>query len=67
MESRTCTIELVGIRTVGRKWINYEIAKSWEKGMGVLGTQIHNLLDRHGEVSFAGGHLNTPHAQLRMQ
>jgi len=42
---RSCTIVLVGQGTAGRKWINYEIKKSWNDGKGVVGIYIHNLLD----------------------
>lgn len=42
---RTCTIVLVGHETAGRKWINYEIEKSWKLGLGLLGINIHNLKD----------------------
>jgi hypothetical protein len=34
---KTCTVVLVGEITVGRNWINHEIAKSWDKGLGVVG------------------------------
>ena len=30
MIGRTCTIVLAGSQTANRKWINYEIEKSWE-------------------------------------
>jgi len=42
---RICTIVLVGQKTAGRKWINYEIEKSWKLGLGILGINIHNLKD----------------------
>ncbi len=39
---------LVGSSTANRKWINHEIIKSWDDGMGVVGIHIHGLrnLDR---------------------
>lgn len=40
---RTCTIVLIGENTANRKWINYEICKSWNDGKGILGIYIHNL------------------------
>lgn len=43
MYGRSCTVVLVGSETAGRKWIEYEIRKSWEEGMGVVGIRIHNL------------------------
>jgi len=46
LSGRTCTIVLIGEDTAGRKWINYEIEKSWNDGKGVLGVYIHNLKDK---------------------
>lgn len=43
MQYRSCTIVLVGTHTANRKWINYEIIKSWNDGMGVAGIHIHGL------------------------
>jgi hypothetical protein len=51
---RSCTIVLVGSATAGRKWINYEIEKSWKEKMGVVGINIHNLKDRNGYQSNQG-------------
>lgn len=54
MKGCSCTIVLVGENTAGRKWITYEIKKSWEAGMGVVGICVHNLLNRLGENSAKG-------------
>lgn len=43
MKHCSCTIVLVGTHTANRKWINYEIIKSWNHGMGVAGIHIHGL------------------------
>jgi hypothetical protein len=51
---RSCTIVLVGERTAGRKWIKYEIKKSWEYGKGLVGICIHNLKDQNGEQAKKG-------------
>ena len=40
MAGKSCTIVLVGANTAGRKWINYEIGRSWDEGMGVVGINI---------------------------
>jgi hypothetical protein len=42
---RTCSIVLIGANTSGRKWINYEIEKSWNDGIGLVGIHIHRLKD----------------------
>lgn len=54
MEGRTCTVVLVGTNTANRKWINYEIIKSWNDNMGVVGIRIHGLKDQDGHMSFKG-------------
>ncbi len=54
MKGRTCTVVLVGANTASRKWIRYEIAKSWKDGMGVVGVRIHGLKDQDGRTSPKG-------------
>lgn len=54
MKGRSCTVVLVGNKTAGRKWIKYEIKKSWNEGMGVVGIYIHGLKDRKGCTSEKG-------------
>ncbi|MFF0218285.1 TIR domain-containing protein [Streptomyces vinaceus] len=48
LKGRSCTVVLIGSGTAGRKWIKYEIKKSWEDGKGVVGVYVHNLFDRDG-------------------
>jgi hypothetical protein len=45
MKGRACAIVLVGTNTANRKWINYEIVKAWNDGIGVVGINIHGLRD----------------------
>lgn len=54
LNGRSCTIVLIGANTAGRKWIKYEIEKSWNDGKGVLGIYIHKLKDKNGNQSFKG-------------
>lgn len=54
MKGKSCVIVLIGQRTAGRKWINYEIEKGWNDGKGLLGIHIHNLVDRDGRQSSKG-------------
>jgi hypothetical protein len=54
LDGRSCTIVLIGAETAGRKWIKYEIEKSWNDGKGVLGIYIHNLKDANGKQSTKG-------------
>lgn len=48
MEGRNCTIVLIGQDTAKRKWIDYEIRKSWVERKGVLGIHVHHLKDAKG-------------------
>ena len=45
MQYRSCLIVLVGEHTSKRRWVDYEIRKAWEKGMGVFGIYIHRIKD----------------------
>lgn len=54
MERRTCAIVLVGSNTANRKWINYEIIKAWDAGLGVVGIYIHGLKNSDGNISEKG-------------
>lgn len=54
MKGRSCTVVLVGSNTANRKWINHEIIKSWDWGMGVVGINIHGLKNSDGKVSAKG-------------
>ena len=54
MKYRSCTIVLVGSKTAGRKWINHEIIRSWDSGMGVVGIYIHGLKNSKGYISEKG-------------
>ena len=52
---KSVSIVLIGSGTAGRKWINYEIKKSWDDGKGLIGIYIHNLQERNGYQSPRGG------------
>lgn len=54
MHGRSCTIVLVGTETANRKWINHEIVKSWDDGMGVVGIYVHGLLNKDGYTAHKG-------------
>ena len=54
MKDRSCTAVLVGANTANRKWINHEIVKSWDDGIGVVGIHIHGLKDSNGHISQKG-------------
>lgn len=54
MANRSCAVVLVGAATANRKWINYEIAKAWNDGLGVVGIRVHGLKDVNGNLANAG-------------
>ena len=54
MDRRTCTVVLVGTQTANREWIKYEIIKSWNDGMGVVGINIHGLKNKEKRISTKG-------------
>lgn len=54
MYGKSCTILLVGNNTANRKWINHEIIKSWDEGMGIVGIHIHGLKNLDGNISTKG-------------
>jgi hypothetical protein len=54
LNGRSCTVLLIGAQTAGRKWINYEIEKSWNSGKGLVGIHIYSLKNRNGETTTKG-------------
>ena len=54
MDGKSCVVVLIGANTAGRKWIEYEIAKGWNDGKGVVGVYIHNLQNSNQEQSSKG-------------
>lgn len=63
LKGRSCTAVMIGAATAGRKWIDYEIAKSWNDGKGLLGVYIHNLKDFRQQQAFKGAN---PFAKFTM-
>jgi len=54
LEGTSVTVVLIGAETCSRKWVRYEIQRSYEKGNGIVGIYIHNLKDQNGEVDRKG-------------
>lgn len=54
LDGRGCSVVLIGAGTAGRKWINYEIKKSWDDKKGLLGIYVHRLKDAGSEQSTKG-------------
>ena len=54
MKGKSCAVVLVGTGTANRKWINYEIIKAWNDGLGVVGICIHGLQNVDRDTSSKG-------------
>ncbi|MCB9894497.1 MAG: TIR domain-containing protein [Planctomycetes bacterium] len=54
MSGKSCVVVLIGSATAGRPWIDYEIARAWDSGKGVVGVHIHSLKDALGLQSRKG-------------
>jgi len=54
MGGRTCAVVLVGAQTANRPWVQYEIKKAWNDGLGVVGIRIHGLKNNDQHVSIRG-------------
>jgi len=48
MSGKSCVVVLIGSKTAGRKWVEYEFKKAWGDKKGVVGVYIHNLKDKQG-------------------
>lgn len=54
LKSTSVTVVCVTYGTANRKFINYEIDKSLERGNGLVAVQIHELKDRYGNAGSPG-------------
>ncbi|MDX2256543.1 MAG: TIR domain-containing protein [Pseudanabaenaceae cyanobacterium bins.39] len=54
LENTSVTVVLIGAETAQRKWVQYEIEKSYERGNGMLGIYIHNIPSINGFRDFQG-------------
>ena len=54
LKDTTVTVVLIGAKTAGRKYINYEIEQSIARGNGILGIHIHNIKDSDGNTDTIG-------------
>jgi hypothetical protein len=48
------SVVLIGRETAERPWVRHEIAKSWNRGNGILGVRIHNIKDQDRMTDAAG-------------
>lgn len=54
LQNTSVTVVLIGSETANRKYVNYEIEQSLNRGNGLLGIYIHNVKDINGNTCFKG-------------
>lgn len=54
LKNTTVTVVLIGTETSKRRWVDYEIRRSYERGNGVIGVHIHKVQDQHGNADSKG-------------
>jgi hypothetical protein len=54
LNGTSVTVVCIGNKTAGRKFVNYEIQKSIDRGNGIVGIQIHHLKNFANEVDDPG-------------
>ena len=54
MKGTSVTVVLIGFETSNRKYVKYEIQKSYEENKGILGIRIHNLKNQYGYTDYQG-------------
>jgi hypothetical protein len=54
LSGTSVTVVLIGSETSSRKYVRYELQKSYEKGNGIIGVFIHKLKDKDGKISSKG-------------
>ena len=54
LNGTSVTVVLIGTQTSQRKYVRYELIKSWEKGNGILGIYIHNCEDKYRQTDIQG-------------
>ncbi len=54
LHGTSVTVVLIGTETSERKYVKYEIKRSYEIGNGMLGIYIHNMKDQFGRTDVKG-------------
>jgi hypothetical protein len=54
LKGRSCTIVLIGANTAMRPWVQYEIKRSRELKLALIGIHVHRLHDANGQESTKG-------------
>jgi hypothetical protein len=54
LDYTSVTVVLIGSQTYSRRWVQYEIMKSIERGNVLFGIHINNIPDKNKQVKIAG-------------
>ncbi len=54
LNGTSVTVVLIGSETSSRKYVRYELQRSYEKDNGIIGVYIHKLKDKDGKTSTKG-------------
>jgi hypothetical protein len=54
LKNTSVTVVLIGAKSAGRKYTNYEIEQSINRGNGILGIHIHNIKNKDGLIDEKG-------------
>ena len=54
LNNTSVTSILIGSETANRRWVNYEIIKSFERGNGILAIHINRIRNKHQVISARG-------------
>ncbi|MCZ8227526.1 MAG: TIR domain-containing protein [Burkholderiaceae bacterium] len=54
LDNTSVTVVLIGSETYARRWVQYEIIKSIERGNKVIGVHINSIRDKDGQVKKSG-------------
>jgi hypothetical protein len=54
LKGTSVTVVLIGSDTSNRKYVRYELQKSYEKGNAIIGIYIHKVKDKNGNTSTKG-------------
>lgn len=54
LNKTSVTAVLIGEKTATRRWVKYEIIKSFEKGNGILGVHINRIKGKNQRISARG-------------
>ena len=54
MKGTSVTVVLIGTETNQRKYVLYEIQRSYQENKGILGIRIHNMKNQYGHTDYWG-------------